>query len=143
MNTGLCCPDSELLSVDRHVRSSGQPIGDHLYNTIARISISAVVAFFLCGAFDASAQSCGFSSPLNAFSLDAGSSGSYAGPFGTVCVTLTSNTVAKVTFNTSDATKYLFIDSNVADLNVNATSFQAGNFSYTQLSGFNAPTPYT
>ncbi|HEU5411488.1 MAG TPA: PEP-CTERM sorting domain-containing protein [Candidatus Acidoferrales bacterium] len=57
-----------------------------------------------------------------------------SGPFGTVTVDLTSSTTATVTF-TADA-GFLFTDSSIADVNVNASSFSIGSFSETNPPGF-------
>jgi PEP-CTERM motif len=51
------------------------------------------------------------------------------GPFGTVDVNLTSSTTAVVTFTA--AAGYYFIDSNIADLQVNASTFTVTDFSAT------------
>jgi hypothetical protein len=55
------------------------------------------------------------------------------GPFGTVDVNLTSNTTALVTFTADSG--YYFIDSSIADLQVNASSFTVGGFSATAAPG--------
>jgi hypothetical protein len=67
-------------------------------------------------------------------SLNVGNSGisSFSGPFGTVSITLTSSTTATVTFtgNTVAGNQYLFGGAQALDLNVNATTFTATNFSF-------------
>lgn len=57
-----------------------------------------------------------------------------SGPFGTVTVDLTSSTTATVTFTADPG--FLFTDSSIADVNVNASSFSIGSFSETNPSGF-------
>jgi hypothetical protein len=67
----------------------------------------------------------------------------YPGPYGTVTVDLTSSTTATVTFDSgsSGGFTYLFIDTNAADLNVNASTFTATFVSATGPStgGFASP----
>lgn len=60
----------------------------------------------------------------------------YSGPFGTVTVDLTSSTTATVTFN-ADA-GFLFLSENLADVNVNATSWTIASF--TEANPFNTAT---
>jgi PEP-CTERM motif-containing protein len=57
-----------------------------------------------------------------------------SGPFGTVTVNLVDSTHATVTF-TADA-GFLLVDSSIADVNVNASSFSIGSFSETNPPGF-------
>lgn len=64
----------------------------------------------------ASAGTCGFISQLNVTET-AGTTG----PFGDVCVNLESSTTALITF-VADPT-YTFVDSSIADVQVNATTF--------------------
>jgi hypothetical protein len=75
--------------------------------------------------------------------LNSGNSGinGTAGPYGTVTIDLTSPTTALITF-TADA-GFLFIDSSIADVNVNATAgtWTIGGFSETNPSGFNSTLP--
>ena len=65
----------------------------------------------------------------------------YPGPYGTLSVDLTSATTAILTFTADSVGKYqyAFIDSSIADANVNATSFTIGSFGGTPLnSSFSA-----
>jgi hypothetical protein len=70
--------------------------------------------------------------------------GGFSAPFGTVTVQVNSSgTSATVTFQANDSNAggpfYAFIDSSIADVNVNAGSWTIGNFSGTPLNGnFNA-----
>src|SRR5262245_25765138 len=58
------------------------------------------------------------------------------GQYGTVTWTLNAkNDVASFTFAANSG--YMLIDSNVADLNVNASSWTISNFAVTQPAGFN------
>jgi hypothetical protein len=66
----------------------------------------------------ASPATCGFVSPLNVTET-AGTTG----PFGDVCVNLESATTALITFTA--APTYTFVDSSIADVQVNAATFTA------------------
>jgi len=68
-----------------------------------------------------------FTSSLNAVNF-----AGFTGPFGTVSINLTSSTTATVTFtsNTVNGNIYLFGGAQALDLNVNATTFTATNFSF-------------
>lgn len=72
------------------------------------------------------------------FTLGTGNSAlsGVSGPFGMVTVDLTDSTHATVTF-TADA-GFLLLDSSIADVNVNASSFSIGSFSETNPAGFTA-----
>ncbi len=76
------------------------------------------------------------------FTLNAGNSAlnGYAGPYGTVTVDLTSSTTANLTYTggSSGQYTYLFSDSDMADANVNASSWTIGSFTATNLSGFSS-----
>jgi hypothetical protein len=75
-------------------------------------------------------------------SLNNGNTGinGFAGPYGTVTITLTSSTTATVTFhsNTVAGNTYLFGDGGSVALNVNATTFSTSN-----IFGANAGTGFT
>jgi len=60
-----------------------------------------------------------------------------SGPFGTVDVHQTSSTTATVTFTANSG--FLFLDSGIADVNVNASSWVVSNFGGTALPGFSGP----
>lgn len=70
------------------------------------------------------------------FTLSTGNSAlsGVTGPFGTVTVNLVDSTHATVTFTANGG--FLFTDSSIADVNVNASSFSIGSFSETNPSGF-------
>jgi len=62
----------------------------------------------------------------------------YGLPYGTVLVNLTSSTTATITFTA--ASGYLFLDSSIADVNVNATSWTVSGLTGTNsISGFGGP----
>lgn len=60
-----------------------------------------------------------------------------SGSFGTLTITLVNPTTATATFTASANSQfqYAFIDSSIADLNVNASSFTASGFTGTPLNG--------
>ena len=60
-----------------------------------------------------------------------------AGPFGTVTIDLTSPTMATITFTANPG--FLFLDTNSAGVNVNATSWFVSGLTGTALPGFSGP----
>lgn len=85
----------------------------------------------------------GASAQTATYTLGTGNSalGGYSGPYGTLTVDLTSPTTALLTFmaDSVGTYQYAFIDSSIADANVNAASFTIGSFGATALnSNFNA-----
>lgn len=71
----------------------------------------------------------GASSATTTFTLATGNPGlsSYAGPYGTVNVNLVDSTHATVNFLSAVASGFYFLGAQVADVNVNATSWTLGN----------------
>lgn len=67
----------------------------------------------------------------------------YPGPYATVSVDRTSSTTAVLTYTGLSAGNYtyLFMDSGIADANVNATSWTIGSFTETNPSGFSTAVP--
>lgn len=62
----------------------------------------------------------------------------FTGPFGLVTIDLTSSTTAHITFTSqtgASGTTYYFVDTNAADVNVNASNWTIGSFSVTAAPG--------
>jgi hypothetical protein len=102
-----------------------------------RTALAIAVVILLLGATSA------FATPVAPFnsSLNMGNSdltGVSSGPYGSVQVVLNSSNSATITFTALGG--YLFIDTGLAGVNLNATSWTVGGLSFTQLSGFTAPT---
>ena len=95
-----------------------------------RIKLLALTALLL-GATSAYADT--FSSTLSVFNVSG-----FTGPFGTVFVNLTSPTMATITFTAGSG--YVLIDSNLADVNLNATSWTTSNLSWSTHAGDTNPT---
>ena len=76
-------------------------------------------------------------SALTTFTLTSLNTSGYPAPYGTVAVDLTSPTMATVTFTAGSAAgfDYFFIDSGIADVNVNATSWTITSLTTDGLSG--------
>lgn len=105
--------------------------------SLGRTALAITVITLLLGATSA------FAAPVIPFdsSLNTGNSdltGVSNGPYGTVQVVLNSSNSATITFTALGG--YLFIDTGLAGVNLNATSWTVGGLSFTQLSGFTAPT---
>jgi len=85
---------------------------------ILKISVSAVAGLLLLGATSASAITYSLNAPNAAIS-------GYVGPYGFVNVTLVDSTHATITFSGNTVGNYTFYfgGSQMADVNVNATSF--------------------
>lgn len=95
-----------------------------------RLGFAAAVAAFGALALAAPAAHADFISTLNTFD----NNGTFTtGDFGTVDVALTSSTTATVTF--TSASGFYFIDSSIADVQVNATTFTVTGFSATAALG--------
>jgi predicted metal-binding protein len=76
-------------------------------------------------------------SALTTFSLNSLNTGGFPAPYGTVAVDLTSPTMATVTFTAATAAgfNYFFIDSSVADVNVNAPTWTITGLTTNGLGG--------
>jgi len=94
-----------------------------------RIKLLAL-ATLLLGAMSAYADT--FTSTLSVFNVSG-----YTGPFGTVFVDLSNNT-ATITFTAGSG--YVLMDSNLADVNLNASSWTTSNLSWTTHAGDTNPT---
>jgi hypothetical protein len=97
-----------------------------------------LVCLFTFGAPPASADSFTFDLTVGNSALSGN-----PGPYGTVTVDLTTPTTATVTFDANAGGGFLFIDSSIADVNVNATSWTISGFSETNPPGFGFVAPDT
>lgn len=88
---------------------------------LAVAAVAALLFLLTLGAPIASADSTSFT--LTNSNLGS----SFAGPFGTVTVDLTTSTTATITFTAGSG--YVFLDGGIGDVNVNATSWTIGTFS--------------
>jgi hypothetical protein len=90
---------------------------------LGRTALAIAVVILLLGATSAFADT--FPSSLTVFNVSG-----YTGPFGTVTVTTTGANVNTATITFDAATGYVFMDHDLADVNINATSFTgtAGGF---------------
>jgi hypothetical protein len=96
--------------------------------TLATIAVVAVVFVLTMGAPTVMADTLTLTIGVPNSDVSA-----YPGPYANVTVNRTDNTHATITFNTLDQGKYdyFIIDSSIADVNVNATSWTIGGFSFT------------
>ena len=99
-----------------------------------RVKFLALAAGLLFGTTSVYADS--FVSTLNVFNVSG-----IPGPFGTVTVTTPSlnSSTAMITFSTA-GTGYVLIDSNLADVNLNASSWTTSNLSWVTHTGDTSPT---
>lgn len=94
--------------------------------------IWGVAAFVVLLTLSTSVASAAACSTLDEYNL-----AGFTGPFGTVCIDLTSSTTANVTFTAggSDGSfSYYLVDGGSAAVNVNATNWTIGNFTGTAAS---------